>query len=151
MKKPKVNIRLMQNNDLDAILRIDKLVLNVSRPEYYEQKFERLFISGEYLPTSLVAEDEDGKVVGFIMGELYVGEYGLPDDGATVDTIGVDPDLQNHGVGELLMDEFIDHLRQIGVKKVNTLVDKNDKGMMHYFEKNRFQPSKTVVNLERDI
>lgn len=151
MKRPKINIRLMQNNDLDAILSIDKLVLNVSRPEYYEQKFERLFMSGEYLPTSLVAEDAEGMVVGFIMGELYIGEYGLSNDGATVDTIGVDPDFQNKGVGELLMNEFIDHLKQLGVKRVRTLVEKTDKAMMHYFEKNRFQPSKTVINLERNL
>ncbi len=151
MKRPEINIRLMQNNDLDAILRIDKLVLNISRPEYYEQKFERLFTSGEYLPTSLVAEDAEGMVVGFIMGELYIGEYGLSNDGATVDTIGVDPDFQNQGIGELLMDEFIDHLRQLGVKKVHTLVEKNDKAMMHYFEKNRFQSSQTVISLERNL
>ncbi|MCK5916520.1 MAG: GNAT family N-acetyltransferase [Deltaproteobacteria bacterium] len=151
MKRPMINIRLMQNNDLDAILSIDKLVLNVSRPGYYEQKFERLFMSGEYLPTSLVAEDAEGMVVGFIMGELYIGEYGLSNDGATVDTIGVDPDFQNKGVGELLMNEFIDHLKQLGVKRVRTLVEKTDKAMMHYFEKNRFQPSKTVINLERNL
>ncbi|MBI5590851.1 MAG: hypothetical protein HY881_10250 [Deltaproteobacteria bacterium] len=40
-------------------------------------KFERLFKSKEYLPTSLVAEEENGKVAGFVMGELYMGEFGI--------------------------------------------------------------------------
>jgi hypothetical protein len=37
-------------------------------------KFEKLFKSEDYLPASLVAEEEDGTVVGFIMRQLYMGE-----------------------------------------------------------------------------
>jgi hypothetical protein len=65
-----IKIRLMKAEDFDAVVGIDRKVLKVSRPQYYEMKFERLFKSKEYLPTSLVAEDEDGSVVGFVMGEL---------------------------------------------------------------------------------
>jgi len=75
MTKDAITIRLMTENDLDAILKIDEKILNSSRLEYYQFKFERLFSSGDYLPTSFVAED-DGTVVGFLMGELYMGEFG---------------------------------------------------------------------------
>ncbi|MCP4718723.1 MAG: hypothetical protein GY860_04625, partial [Desulfobacteraceae bacterium] len=57
MDKNTIKIRLMEDEDFNAVVRIDEQVLKVSRPEYYEQKFERLFKSGEYLPTSLVAQD----------------------------------------------------------------------------------------------
>lgn len=150
MDKNTIKIRLMENKDFDAVVRIDEHVLNISRPEYYEQKFERLFQSGEYIPTSLVAQNENGNVVGFIMGELYIGEFGISRQ-ASVDTVGVDPDCQRQGIGELLMDEFIEHLKQLEVEKINTLVDKNDTGMMRYFDDNQFNPSKTVINLERNI
>ncbi|MCF6247803.1 MAG: GNAT family N-acetyltransferase [Desulfobacula sp.] len=151
MKKKIIKIRLMKNQDFDAVVRIDQKVLKVSRPEYYEQKFERLFQSGEYLPTSLVAQDENETIVGFIMGELYIGEYGISREGAAVDTVGVDPDYQRQGIGEKLMTEFVDHLKQLGVKKINTLVDKSDKRMMLYFDSNKFTPSVAVINLERNI
>jgi len=49
------------------------------------------------------------------------------------------------------MNEFIDHLKQLGVKKINTLVDKNDTRMMLYFDSNKFRHSKAVINLERNI
>ena len=145
-----IRIRLMQADDFDAVVGIDAKVLGASRPEYYELKFEKLFTSKDYLPTSLVAEEKDGTVVGFVMGELYMGEYGIFQEEARLDTIGVDPDYRHKGVGERLMNEFMDHLRNIGVQKVNTLVDWNDSKLIHFFSANRFSPSKTI-NLERKL
>ncbi|MCP4673232.1 MAG: GNAT family N-acetyltransferase, partial [Desulfobacula sp.] len=104
-----------------------------------------------FLPTSLVAENEKGDVIGFIMGELYIGEYGISQEGATIDTIGVDPDYRQKGIGERLLNEFIDHLRDLQVQKIITLVDKKDTQLVNYFSKNLFSQSKTVINLERNI
>jgi len=142
-------IRLMNAQDLDAILAIDKKIQKSSPIEYYQIKFEKLFSSSDYLPTSFVAEDQ-GKVIGFLMGELYMGEFGLPQEMASIHTIGVDPDRQYRGVGKRLMDEFVDHLRQIGVNKINTLVDWNDSQLIRFFSANDFTPSRTI-NLELNI
>lgn len=151
MNKPHIKIRLLEDKDFHEVVRIDEKVLNISRTDYYEQRFEKLFQSGDYLPTSLVAEDENGTVVGFIMGELYIGQFGISNEGAVVDTVGVDPDFQHQGIGEKLMDEFITHLKALDVRKINTLVSKSDTQMMRYFNANRFQASTAVINLERSI
>jgi ribosomal protein S18 acetylase RimI-like enzyme len=151
MNKTPIKIRLLKDKDFHEVVRIDEKVLNLSRQDYYEQRFEKLFQSGEYLPTSLVAEDENGTVVGFIMGELYIGQFGISNEGAVVDTVGVDPDFQRQGIGEKLMDEFITHLKALEVRKINTLVNKSDTQMMRYFNDNRFQPSEAVISLERSI
>ena len=151
MNDSTIKMRLMQVEDFDAVVGIDEKVLKASRPEYYALKFEKLFKSREYLPTSLVAENQDSVVVGFVMGELYMGEYGIAGEGATLDSIGVDPDCQQKGVGEQLMNEFMDHLRDLGVQKVNTLVDRSDTALMRFFNANQFSPSKTIINLERDL
>ena len=145
-----VKIRLMKAEDFDAIVAIDEKILGRARREYYEVKFDKLFGSKDYVPASLVAEDAQGKVVGFVMGELYIGEYGIFQEEATLDTIGVDPEYQNKGIGRQLIDEFIDHLREMGVKKIYTLVDWNDSDLIHFFSANNFSPSKTI-NLERSI
>jgi predicted N-acetyltransferase YhbS len=140
----------MKADDFDAVVAIDEKVLKASRPEYYELKFEKLFKSKDYLPVSLVAEEEDGTVLGFVMGELYMGEYGIFQEAATLDTIGVDPYHQHQGIGGQLINEFVDHLRKIGVQKINTLVDWNDSKLIHFFSTNQFSPSKTI-NLERSL
>ena len=113
-------------------------------------KFERLFKSKEYLPTSLVAEEEDGTVVGFVMGELYMGEFGILQEQATLDTIGVDPSGRHKGIGAQLINEFMDHLRSLGVQEVNTLVDREDSKLTHFFSAYQFSPSKPI-NLERNL
>jgi len=146
-----IKIRLMVASDLEEAIRIDEKVLNASRREFYEHKFELLFASGEYLPTSLVAVDENGKVVGFIIGELYRGEFGISNTGAFVDTVGVDPAYQQLGIGKMLMDEFIKHLKELGVKKIHTLVDKTFVGLTKYFGSNGFSPSRGFVSMDRDI
>ena len=79
-----------------------------------------------------------------------MGEYGIFQEKATLDTIGVDPDHQHKGVGERLIAEFMDHLKKLGVQKVNTLVDWNDSKLIHFFSANQFSPSKTI-NLERSL
>ena len=149
MTQSAIKFRLMKADDFDAVVGIDKKVLKAARPEYYELKFEKLFESKDYLPTSLVAE-EDGTVVGFVMGELFLGEYGIFEREASLDTIGVHPDYQQKGIGKQLIDEFMDHLREIGVKKVTTLVDWDDSRLMQFFRANRFSPSQTI-NLERSV
>ena len=151
MNESTIKIRLMKTDDFDAVVGVDEKVLKAFRPEYYEMKFEKLFKSKDYLPTSLVAEEEDGAVVGFVMGELYMGEYGIFREEATLDTIGVDPDYQHMGIGEQLINEFLDHLKALGVQKINTLVDRNDSKLMHFFNTNQFIPSKTIINLERSL
>lgn len=150
MKESTVKIRLMKADDFDAVVGIDEKVLKVSRSEYYEMKFEKLFKSKDYLPTSLVAEEADGTVVGFVIGALYMGEFGIFNEEASLDTIGVDPHSQKRGIGEQLINEFMDHLRKLGVRKVNTLVDWNDSKLIQFFSANRFSPSATI-NLERSI
>ena len=150
MDQSTIHIRLMKAEDFEAVVRIDEKVLETSRPEYYEMKFEKLFKSEDYLPASLVAEEEDGTVVGFVMGEIYMGEYGIFQEKATLDTIGVDPAYQHKGIGEQLINEFLDHLRKIGVQKINTLVDWNDSKLIHFFSANQFVPSRTI-NLERSL
>ncbi len=150
MSKSTIRIRLMKVDDFDAVVRIDEKVLKTSRAEYYRLKFETLVQSPDHLPTSLVAEEEDGTVVGFVMGELYIGEYGISEEKATLHTIGVDPDYRHKSIGEQLINEFVDHLRRLGVQKVSTLVDSNDPKLMDFFTVNQFIPSKTI-NLERSL
>jgi ribosomal protein S18 acetylase RimI-like enzyme len=150
MNESTVNIRLMKVEDFDAVVRIDEKILKNARPEYYEVKFEKLFKTRDYVPASLVAETETGTVAGFVMGEIYMGEYGIFEGEARLDTIGVDPDFQHHGVGERLINEFMDHLKSLGVQKVNTLVDWNNSNLIHFFSANHFVPS-TTINLERSV
>jgi predicted N-acetyltransferase YhbS len=148
--EPSIKIRLMDAGDFNAVVEIDEKALKARRPEYYQMKFEKLIQSRDYVPTSLVAETENRRVVGFVMGELYIGEYGISHERATLDTIGVDPEYRDKGIGEQLIVEFMAHLKALGVERVNTLVDWNHSKLIQFFSANQFSPSKTI-NLERSV
>lgn len=150
MNKIAMKIRPMKVEDFTAVVRIDEKVTKASRAEYYQQKFETAVQSTDHLPTSLVAEDKDGKLVGFVIGDLYVGEYGITQRAATLETIGIDPDYQRQGIAKQLINEFMSHLRALGVKKVSTLVDEDNVKMTHFFRANSFSPSKTI-NMEQSL
>lgn len=145
----KLIIRVMREDDLDPIVEIDAQVLGQRRPEYYRRKCTLALDDTQQLVTSLVAEYE-GQVVGFIMGNVYLGEFGIPETTASLDTIGVHPDYQEQGIATQLMGEFITHARAAGVDTVYTLVNWNDWGLLRFFEAVGFAPAKKV-NLELRI
>ena len=149
MGAAKAAVRLLNQKDFKSVVVIDEKVFGHARPEYYETKFARALDEKNRIPLSLVAEI-DGKVVGFLMGELFIGEYGIPVTTATLDTIGVDPDFQGRGIAGQLMNELIGHLRKAGVQKINTLTDWNDWQLIRFFSARGFSPAKTI-NLELKI
>ena len=83
-----VEIRVMRESDVGPVTEIDYKVFGKRRPEYYERKIaEVLDDEGGRLVTSLIAE-VGGEVAGFIMGSVYLGEFGIPESIAYIDTIG---------------------------------------------------------------
>ncbi len=139
----KLIIRPISNADKDAILQIDKAVSGKERISYIEGKFFRATEDKGQLLNSLVAEYE-GQVVGFVMGEIYLGEFGIPADTAAIDTIGVHPEFQRKGIAHLLLDEYKSHARAAGVSRLHTLVEWNDWQLIHFFDSAGFSPAKTL-------
>lgn len=144
-----IAIRLMAESDFDAVLRLDEKLVMSSRLEYYQLKFKRLFTANDCTPSSFVAE-QDGAIIGFLIGEVYKGKFGIFTNVARIDNIGVDPIYQHKGVGKKLLARFTGHLRQVGINKVNTLVDWNNSRLIKYLSANSFGLSETI-NLERSM
>lgn len=146
-QQPKM--RVLRGTDLDAIVAIDAKASGQDRREYYERKIALLLDKKHTINSSLVAE-LDGKLVGFIMGDIYFGEFGIPDASATIDTLGVDPAFQNRGVASELMDQFIMNMKAAGVNKIYTLVNWDDFALERFFSSHKFVPSKRL-NLELSL
>ena len=147
LHEPKM--RVMKSEDLDAVVAIDTLISKQQRRQYYERKIAAVVNNPHNINTSLVA-DVDGKIVGVIMGDVYFGEYGVPETSATIDTIGVHPDCQSRGVAHDLMDQFLTNMKGVGVSKVYTMVNWNDFSLERFFANHKFQPSKRI-NLELQL
>ena len=145
-----VDIRVMRESDVAPVTNIDYKVFGKRRPEYYERRIaEVLDEESGRLVTSLVAE-VSGKVAGFVMGSVYLGEFGIPESIAYIDTIGVDPDHQRQGIAGYLLDEFKTTVQKAGATKVHTLVNWADTDLLSFFANRGFVAANTL-NLKLDL
>jgi ribosomal protein S18 acetylase RimI-like enzyme len=144
----KMNIRPLTLEDLDAIVEIDRKVLGKPRREYWKKQIEPPTL--RYPLSCLVAEYE-GKVIGFIVGEVSGWEFGIPDTIGWISTIGVDPDYQHRGVARKLGQEYIKNLKAIGVRIIYTLVNWSDWDLLKFFRAMGFSRGGDMINLELKI
>lgn len=138
-----VTIRLLKPEDMEALVSIDQKITGERRAEYYRDKIAASAAHDAQLNTSLVATI-DGRVVGFLMGTLFFGEFGIPASSAVVDTIGVDPAYQDRGVGSALFDQFLANMRAALVSRVYTMVDWKEMGLLKFFGNMGFEPSRRI-------
>jgi ribosomal protein S18 acetylase RimI-like enzyme len=139
----KATVRMMKQEDMPAVVEIDSMAHDTPRPEYLQSKL----VTG----ISMVAE-MDTKIVGFVTGAMNRGEFGIPENIATIDTVGVHPEFQNAGVGRVLIEEFVTHTKQAGAQRIRTLVDWSRQwDIMGYFRSSGFTPAGSSIVLERKI
>ena len=102
---------------------IDERIGGVYRPEIWEQRV------GYYLrrdPGASQVAEIDGKVVGFMLGDLRAGEFGLEEPAGWLERFGIDPDHRGRDLGRLMFGAMVDHFRAGGARSVRTLVDRRD-------------------------
>lgn len=127
----KLSVRQMSKDDLNSIVDIDTKVLGETRKDYWATKIIK---EAALRPpdASLIAEI-DGKVAGFILGEVSGWEFKVPNNIGWIDTIGIDPDYQNRGIAKVLAIALVTNLRQHGVDTIYTLVNWNDWDLLQFF------------------
>ena len=145
----RLSIRPLTLSDLDAIVEIDRKVLGKPREDFWKKRMEEISVT-QYLHSCLGAELE-GKVIGFILGEVSGWEFGVPDTIGWINTIGVDPVYQHRGVAKRLGEEFVKNVKAIGVSLVYTLVNWNDWDLLKFFRAMGFARGGDMINLELKI
>jgi predicted N-acetyltransferase YhbS len=142
-----LRIRPLGIEDLEAIAEIDEKVLGEKRRDYWEKKLQTM--DDKASQVSLVVEDQ-GKVLGFILGDVSGWEFGVPDTIGWIDTLGIDPAHQKKGLATALAQELIRRLRTMGVRTIYTLVSWNDWDLLQFFHAMGFTRG-DMINLELKI
>jgi predicted N-acetyltransferase YhbS len=149
--RQKAVIRTLKKEDVPSIVEIDGMASGSPRLEYLQDKMRAALEQEQVMVISLVAE-MDKKIVGFLMGEMHRGEFGISENVASVDTVGVHPEFQNAGVGRQLIEEFVAHSKKAGAQRVRTMVDWSLQwDLMGYFRSSGFSPAGSKIVLERKI
>ena len=136
-------IRTITLADYDRIVEIDMKITGLRRLTYYRRKMHASLSEKQRIITSLVAE-VDGRVAGFVMGDVLIGDFGVPEAVASIDTLGVDPEYQRRGVARALITAFISAVKNAGAEKIMTLVQWKDLSLLHFFSEQGFSMARTL-------
>lgn len=132
-------VRRLRPEDLEAVITLDARITKRRRSEYFKLKLKQsLAESG--IVISLAAE-LDGLFAGFLLARVYYGEFGIMEPVAVLDTLGVHPDFQRHGVGAALLDQVRTDLSGLGVPRLQTEVSWDDPGLLVFFHHQGFRPA----------
>ena len=127
----KLSVRYMIKDDLDSIVEIDTKVLGETRRDYWVTKIIKQAESRP--PDASLVSEIDGKVAGFILGEVSGWEFKVPNNIGWIDTIGIDPDYKNRGIAKVLANALITNIKNYGVDTIYTLVNWNDWDLLQFF------------------
>ena len=131
-------VRTLRPSDLEDVIRIDAHNFGTARRDYYRLKLE-LAMADTSIRMSLGAE-LDGVLVGFLMGSMFHGDYGIPEPLATLDALGVHADFARHGVATALWEQFASNLKALRIDRVRTQVPWSNWQLMTFYQKVGFSP-----------
>ena len=142
-----IQIRTAAESDLPAIMTFDERSNKDVNPHYWQEMFAR-YGNDKDKQLFLVCEYE-AEMVGFIIGEIRDWEFGSSPCG-WVFALGVRPDIRLGCVATHMYAAICDFFRQKGVKKVRTMVARQDNDF-HSFFRSQGMMAGPYIQLEKDL
>ena len=135
-------LRKFEPNDLQSVMQINRVCL----PENYTDLF---FIDlHERFPEAFIVAEEDGKIVGYIMGRIEVGLSNLGLGGLIrkghVVSIAVLPQSRRKGVAQALINTAMDGMRYYKAKQCFLEVRVTNNVGIALYKKLGFEVSRTI-------
>jgi ribosomal protein S18 acetylase RimI-like enzyme len=127
---------------LRALVALDRRITGRDRFAYFERRLVEALDESD-IRVSLVAE-QDGRPVGFIMARVDFGEFGRVEPTAVMDTIGVDPDYRQQGIGRALLSQLLVNLATLRVERIRTEVDWSDLDLLAFLGDCGFGPAQRL-------
>ena len=129
--EPTLRIRTVKAADLPAVVALDATVTGLHKAAYWQRVYRRYGIKGQGERHFLVAES-DGRVCGFVIGEVRDWEFGSPPCGWLF-AIDVMPSARQGGVGGRLLAELAQRFRREGVNTLRTMTASNNSLIQSFF------------------
>ena len=143
-EKSNVSIRRMDENDIDAVLTLDRKI-SVERNLLTEHDIVASQLGGS-LNLNFIAQIDD-KVVGFIMSRLAYLMIPFTEM-CIIQGIVTDPAYQGSGIGGRLVSSLLDYCHAEGINTIRALVPERDNKLQHFIEAQGFQRS-NIINYDK--
>lgn len=137
----RVEIREIMEEDLEAILELDRKLVGKQRSATYKNPIST-YLGGDF-GLSFVAVDNK-KIVGFVMGQVEGPGKGW------IQTIAIDPEHRRQDVGAKLVEALLARCRSRGMDTVHIAANWRDSGMLSFLNSLGFTRG-DMVELEKSL
>ncbi len=141
-----VTVRRMRTQDTEAVLKIDEKITGSPHEAQWEARIIE-HVTGN--PLGCLVAEMDGKVIGFILGDIRGWEFAIPKSG-WIEIVGVDPAYHGKGVARALIEKLHVYFRNHNVERVMTMVNWNDGGLVSFFRALGFERGEFII-LEKGV
>ncbi len=149
-----ITVRLLGPEDLENVLRIAESIERDTDSEKAERmaalKETAVYQLQHGEPLLNLGAEIDGKLIGFIFGEIKLWEFGRSERSGWIKVLGVDRDYQGMGAGQKLGQTILMHFQKKNIRKVRTLVDWYEGDLISYFKSLGFNML-NMLPLEKEI
>lgn len=148
MREPRSLLpRALDAPDLEAVVAIDARQTGQAKPEYWRRIFGTFLADADAKTFGVGVDAEDGRLAGFLFGEVRAFEFGSEPCG-WVFAVGIDDAFRRRGLASVLLAAATERFRLLGVDTVRTMVRRNDVPVLSFFRRNGFVGG-PYVQLER--
>jgi len=146
-----VVVRPLQIDDLAQMIDIEKVLQRQWREEM-PNRSERALKSELKIfrktmehhlqhtdPQLRLGAELEGTLVGYIIGEVRLWEFGVGDEVGWINVLAVDPNQQQRGIGRQLGEGLLANMKAKGVHRIRTLTDSYSGEMIAFFRSLGFQ------------
>jgi GNAT superfamily N-acetyltransferase len=143
-----VQVRPVRQGDLPEVIALDATVTGLHKADYWQRVYRRYGVGGQGLRHFLVAV-ADGRVAGFVIGEVRDWEFGSPPCG-WVFAIDVDPRARQKGVGTRLLAAVRERFERVGVRVLRTMLSRDNTLILSFFRSQGMTAGR-LIPLELEI
>jgi len=144
-----VTVRAVRRADLDEVIAIDATVTGIEKRSYWQRVYRRYGVSARGEQRWFLVALAEGRVAGFLIGEVRDWEFGSPPCG-WVFAIDIDPQVRQAGIGTRLLSALSTSLRRTGVRKLRTLLSRENTLILSFF-RSQGMTAAPMIPLEMDI
>jgi ribosomal protein S18 acetylase RimI-like enzyme len=131
----------MNTQDAEAVLAINEKITGKPHEAQWES---RIIDALTRNPLGCLVAEAEGKVVGFILGDIRGWEFAIPKSG-WIEIVGVDPAFQGKGVARALIEKLEIYFRNHNVERIQTMVNWNEGGLVGFFRSLGFERSEFIL------
>lgn len=141
-------VRRLDPADLERVIAIDAAHVGHSRRRFFEKRMAAARLSpDDFIQIGVVW---GGSLCGFAIARIHRGEFGHEHVVAALDAVGVEPDSQECGIGQCLMQELTRTAHDMGVRALHSQVSWKNQDLLRFLHASGFELAPRLT-LERSV